>query len=574
MLSRTTWSLALVLALALGATRAEAATPVELHGPLSTKGAALVDSSGQPVILRGMSLFWSGWAGQFYNRRAIHWLAHDWKTSIIRAAVGVEGGGNYLDSANNGDLANLRRVDSVIQTAIDLGIYVIVDWHDHNAPDHQAKAIEFFQRMARKWGAYPNVLWEIYNEPHGDIAANAAQGTPGEDAWTWPQVKAYSEAVIDSIRAIDPDNVILVGTPNWSQDVDVASKSPILDRTNLAYVLHFYAGTHGLLLRKKAETAMSKGLAIFISEWGTTTADGGGGEDQEVYWSESVEWLNWADQKGISWCNWSIVAKEEASAALMPGASAKGWWPDTMISNSGWYVRDRLIEQETAWSVVAPVEESLLRDTAVVPGIVQAENFVAQSGIQTESGSDFDWSDDVGWIENGDWAEYLVRVPQAGSWYLRARVASNRAGGQLVVLADGVVLDTLEVEGTGGWQSWVSVHSGNPVPLPQGLVKLRLEFVGGTGSLYNLNWIAFSDTPDAVAPRTRSTELRLHRTVRGLEFDRVWDRVQVRDLRGGQVARAERCSSLDLPAASSRSILVLEAWDESGAHRRILPVRP
>ena len=39
------------------------------------------------------------------------------------------------------------------------------------------------------------------------------------DHETWPEVKAYSEAVIKAIRANDPDNIILVGSPHWSQDV-------------------------------------------------------------------------------------------------------------------------------------------------------------------------------------------------------------------------------------------------------------------------------------------------------------------------------------------------------------------
>ncbi len=86
-------SVLLAVCVLLGAGEVHAATPVEIHGSLAIKGKAMVDASGQPVVLRGMSLFWSGWAGQFYNRRAVHWLAHDWKTSVIRAAVGVD---NYM----------------------------------------------------------------------------------------------------------------------------------------------------------------------------------------------------------------------------------------------------------------------------------------------------------------------------------------------------------------------------------------------------------------------------------------------------------------------------------------------
>jgi hypothetical protein len=55
--------------------------------------------------------------------------------------------------------------------------------------------------------------------------------------------------VIAAIRAIDPDNLIVVGSPAWSQDVDVASDNPITGYENIAYALHFYSGTHGEVLR-------------------------------------------------------------------------------------------------------------------------------------------------------------------------------------------------------------------------------------------------------------------------------------------------------------------------------------
>lgn len=570
-------SLALLAAAVLaGFATAQAATPVELYGPLKATGTKIVDSSGVPVQLKGMSLFWSGWAGQFYNRKAIHWLAHDWKTSVVRAAMGVDGGGNYLDSANKGDSANIRRVDSVVQAAIDLGIYVIIDWHDHDAPDHQAKAVEFFQRMARKWGAHPNVLYEIYNEPHGYIAADPITGAEAQAAWTWAKVKVYSIAVIDSIRAIDPDNIILVGTTNWAQDVDVAAKSPITDRTNLAYTLHFYAGTHGAALRTKAETAM-RTIPLFITEWGTSAADGGGGEDRLVYWPEAVEWLDWADARKLSWCNWSVVAKDESSAALMPGAGPKGWWPDSMISESGYYVRNRLVAQGKDWSVAVPLPDSLLADTTLLPGRIQAESYFASKGVDVESGADVDETEDVGWIESGDWTEYVTRVPQAGSWYLHARVASNTKGGKIVVSVAGTVVETLTVAGTGGWQKWETVVSSKPVAIPSGLVRVRLDFQGATGSLFNINWLEVTESSNGIGARAvRSSGTRVVRSGDALILQgatRSWSEWVLRDAKGATLSRgrfAQGSQASRIPAPTRGGLVFLEL--RQGDARSVLPV--
>lgn len=522
---------------------APAGSPVDVHGKLSIGGNRLVDKAGTPVQLAGMSLFWSGWAGQFYNRKAVSWLASDWKISVIRAAIGVEGGGNYLDSANKGDIANLQRADSVIQAAIDNGIYVIIDWHDHYAHNHTAKSVEFFQRMATKWGAYPNIIYEIFNEPMGYQAATTTK--PAVTAVTWKQIEAYSDTVIGAIRAIDPSNVILVGNGSWDQRPTQAIGSFLNDKyTNLAYTLHFYAGSHGYELRDEGQSALDNGLALFLSEWGTSNADGGGGTDKAVYTAESAEWLAWAATNNLSWCNWSVANKAEASAALLPAAGSKGWWDDTLISPSGIWVREQI--RAMNWSYVYPPPPPADKpDTASLPGRLQAEGFVAMSGIQSESGADIDGTDDIGYIEAGDWADYVVNVTGAGPFYFHARVASNGAGGDLVLRDEaGTALASVPVVATGGWQKWVTVvDSHSLVNLPTGLVRLRLSFEGtGTKSLYNLNWTELKTEIDPVSvgrPRAVGSWKMFGNELDLSGLDKNWSSVSVRDVRGQLVASAK-----------------------------------
>ena len=246
---------------------------VEKYGNLSVSGTYIVDQNGNPITLRGMSLFWSQWMGRFYNEGCIQWLKNDWKCTVVRAAMGVESGG-YLQNPQ----AEMNKVKTVINACINAGIYVIVDWHDHNAENHQPQAIVFFKQIAQLYGNYPNIIYEIYNEPV-------------HVSWT-NVVKPYSVALIDSIRSIDPDNLILVGSPTWSQDVDTASRNPI-DRSNIAYTLHFYAATHKQALRNKAITAMNNGIALFASEWGTCEATGSGVLD----YAEVETWLNYMETK-------------------------------------------------------------------------------------------------------------------------------------------------------------------------------------------------------------------------------------------------------------------------------------
>ena len=59
---------------------------VEQHGALRVSGNDIVGSHGSPVLLRGMSMFWSQWMGKYWNADVIRWLAEDWKCTVVRLA--------------------------------------------------------------------------------------------------------------------------------------------------------------------------------------------------------------------------------------------------------------------------------------------------------------------------------------------------------------------------------------------------------------------------------------------------------------------------------------------------------
>lgn len=138
-------------------------------------------------------------------------------------------------------------------------------------------------------------------------------------------------------------NLVIVGNPDWSKDVKSAAADPITKFDNVAYTFHFYAGTHGAAWRKTVDSARAKGIAIFLTEWGTSLSSGNGG----VFTKESDEWLSWAEANNLSWANWSLNDKDETSAALVPGAPADGNWNDGQISTSGKYIRGKIQESYT-----------------------------------------------------------------------------------------------------------------------------------------------------------------------------------------------------------------------------------
>lgn len=302
--------------------QSHAATAVATHGALSVKGNQIVDASGKPASFSGPSLFWSntGWgADRYYNADVVAYVQKDWNATIIRAAIGADKNGGYAADPEG----NLAKAQRVIDAAIAQGMYVIVDWHTHDAEKNPALAISFFEKIATQYGKTPNVIYEIYNEPLQNVD------------WS-KQIKPYAEQVIAKIRAIDPDNLIIVGTQTWSQDVDKAAADPIKGFSNIAYTLHFYAGSHKQSLRDKAQKALDSGIALMITEWGTVDANGDGGVDKK----ESDLWIAFAKKNNLSMCNWALNDKKEGASQLKPGTAPDEKWTDAVLTENGRYVKD------------------------------------------------------------------------------------------------------------------------------------------------------------------------------------------------------------------------------------------
>lgn len=303
------------------AASAASKTPVSANGQLKLKGTQLVNQNGNAIQLKGISSHGLQWFGDYVNEDSLKWLRDDWGINVFRAAM-YTGEGGYVD---NPSVKN--KVKEAVEAAKELGIYVIIDWHilsDGNPNQNKAKAKEFFKEMSNLYGNTPNVIYEIANEPNGDVNWNR-------------DIKPYAEEVLSVIRKNDPDNIVIVGTGTWSQDVNDAANNQLKD-DNVMYALHFYAGTHGQFLRDKANDALSKGAPIFVTEWGTSDASGNGG----VFLDQSREWLKFLDSKKISWVNWNLSDKQESSASLNPGASKTGGWSQSDLSESGKFVRENI----------------------------------------------------------------------------------------------------------------------------------------------------------------------------------------------------------------------------------------
>lgn len=262
-------------------------------------GACKGISAGNEVQLRGMSLYWSllDRATMYYSVAGISTIVRQMKAEVVRLAIGTTENWGGISGYIKEPEAQRELIKNAVEAAVKNDIYVIIDWHSHTATDQLAEATQFFTEVAEAYGGYDNVIFEIFNEPKSQ---------------PWTEIREYANQIIAVIRQYS-DNLILVGNPNWDQKPHVAIGNEVEDPAhNVAYTFHYYAGTHGKWERGNAEKAIKGGLPIFVSEWGTGTADGKGTPDPE----KNQVWQDWMDEYKLSSANWSASRINEGSAAF------------------------------------------------------------------------------------------------------------------------------------------------------------------------------------------------------------------------------------------------------------------
>lgn len=321
--------------------------PVQNYGALGTNAGEVVSQkTGKIAMLRGVSLYWSDATGlQYYKPEVISWAAKSLGIDVFRFAMGVQ----YYNSDGNATepldasysymgspSTYLSKIDQMVQAAVENDVYIIIDWHSHRAEYEQTAADTFFTRMAKTYGNIPNVIFEIYNEPVKTA---------------WSTITSYANTVAAHIRQYS-DNLILVGTPSWSQ---LSSYGGVTAK-NVAYVFHFYAGTHTVgTFGSRITAAKNAGNAVFISEWGTTAANGKGSANE----SNTNDWFTFMEANHLSNCNWSLrqetnpIDNTTEGSAIFSGSAFLTNAEDlsnATYTSSGTLVKNYLTTHKSSWA--------------------------------------------------------------------------------------------------------------------------------------------------------------------------------------------------------------------------------
>lgn len=302
-------------------------TPVDINGQLHVCGVNLCNQYDRPIQLRGMSTHGIQWFSKCYNTASLDALAKDWQSDLLRISMYVQEDGYETDPAGF-----TARVNSLVDMAEARGMYAVIDFHTLTPGDpnyNLERAKTFFASVAARNAGKNNVIYEIANEPNGV---------------SWAGIKSYAEQVIPVIRAADPDAVVIVGTRGWSSlgVSDGSNESEVVNNpvnaTNIMYAFHFYAASHKDNYRATVSRAASQ-LPLFVSEFGTVSATGGGAVDR----ASSTAWLDLLDQLKISYANWTYSDADEGSAAFRPGTcNGTDYSGSGVLTESGALLKSRI----------------------------------------------------------------------------------------------------------------------------------------------------------------------------------------------------------------------------------------
>lgn len=326
-------------------TEAAAMTPVQVHGQLQVRGTQIVDQSGNAFQLRGLSTHGINWdVGKPYvNQAAFQSLRDEWGANAVRLAMYTSEYNGYCSGGNQGELKNL--LYNGVEYAKNLGMYAIIDWHvlsEGNPLTYMEQAKGFFNEVSAKYRDYNNVLYEICNEPNG---------------CSWDDIKTYANTIIPIIRANDPDAIIIVGTPTWSQlgqqgHTNEVADNPLVGYSNIVYTLHFYCAewSHTQYLPAKVDYAISKGIPVFVSEFGLSPASG----DGQIDTAQATVWLNKLDSYKISYFCWSLSNKGESSALIASSCGKTSGWTDSDLTEAGRFIKAQYWARRENLEVFSP----------------------------------------------------------------------------------------------------------------------------------------------------------------------------------------------------------------------------
>lgn len=139
---------------------------------------------------------------------------------------------------------------------------------------------------------------------------------------------------------------------------------------------------------------------------------------------------------------------------------------------------------------------------SMIPGKVEAENYLTMSGVSTQTTTDADGGLQVSSLDVNDYLDYSLNIQKSGTYRVEFRLAGSTGSKQFEIRkATGAVLSSTTFNATGS-QKWITV--ADTLNLTAGKQTLRLQSLSAG---WLMNWISFEYLdPTANQPELAANE--------------------------------------------------------------------
>ena len=365
-------------------------------------------------------------------------------------------------------------VKNCIDYCADEDLYCIIDWNVLNPGDPTNSAYSGAATLfdALSWyvadNNYHHVLYEICGEPN--LNENGTIYQKGQTVWS--QIKTYAATVLSVIKANDPNAIVIVGTPQWSQGLVFPMVDPMDEQgMNVMYGFHICGDQESSLGILNAATAF---IPVFVSQWQLEGFNGGGTlNDSKAVMDQLYDFCGGHNlgELLISWCAGGWYYANDNFAAF---SSAENYASST-FTDAGTYVRGKVdswhwMQRSTtsydAQDIDGINELHLALDKFDNGGKVEAYwdyddpllcggstpcsgNFGkagAEDGVRDDQAVDLGYTEEgepsngyisLTYIAEGEWVQYTVNVTVAGNYDFEVFTNNHTSDNIMAIAVDG-----------------------------------------------------------------------------------------------------------------------------------------
>ena len=295
------------------------ATSSSMPLPLKVVGTQVLNSKGEPVILRGVncaSMEWTS-SGEGHILQSVKVAIDDWHVNHVRLPLAQDRWFGKMTNQADGGAAYRALVDKLVDACAAAHVYIDLDLHwsdcgtwvndggklgQHNMPD--IHSVDFWQDLATRYRNQPNVIFGLYNEPHDVSFAVWRDGGTATDIparWNPDQAKVTYEAVglqrlYDTVRAAGATNLVTVSGLDWGYDLSGVLQGYGIKGANFVYETHPYPN--------KPDWDRSFGDAswkypVYVGEWGF-----GGRSTTNLNYANNL--MKYVQKHKLHWTAWDL----------------------------------------------------------------------------------------------------------------------------------------------------------------------------------------------------------------------------------------------------------------------------